>query len=103
MNELMELLQKDFEGIPYIRFVISWYNSKVNAKTDKNDRLPCLIFRKVTGYRSMVEWLMTLTINGKQMDESIAKEIADITDYGKFELESSSYKFMMNKLNEESE
>lgn len=73
---------KSFEGIYYSRFIASWM--------------------KATGCRidhRFVNWLATLTINGKSIPQDVIKEIYDLGTNGKMELELSA-QFYINRENE---
>lgn len=68
---------KQFEGIYYSRFIASW-----TKKTQINPSY--LIFK---------DWLRSLTINGRKMDEDVINEIYNLATNGKLELEKSAWDF----------
>ncbi len=78
----MNFENKIYEGIFYSQFVASWFSAY------HGDNI------RSKGYRKMVEWLMSLIINGKQMDNKTAREIADMAYNGKFELEEHAELFL---------
>ena len=81
----MDYVNEIFEGIHYSRFAASWHNSYRGTN------------RCSKGYRLMVEWLMSLTINGKKIDYATARNIANFAYDGKLELEESAEKFIANE------
>ena len=48
-------------------------------------------------------WLKTITVNGKALPESVIREICDLKNNGKFELEELAKKFKSNENVEETE
>lgn len=67
---------KQFEGIHYTRFIMSWVNATG---------------RPVNGNRKKFnKWLRGLTINGKSIPEEVIDEIYFIGSNGKLELERSA-------------
>ena len=77
--------QETFEGIPYSRFAASWHYAYKG--TDSYSK----------GYRLMFKWLMTLTINGKRIDEWTARCIAEYAYLGKEELEENALSFLASE------
>ncbi len=78
---------KTYEGIHYSRFAASW-------------RMACEKVGERSYFYEMVEWLMSLTINGKKMDETTAREIADFAHNGKLELEISAKNWISKRVAE---
>ena len=72
---------KHFEGIYYSRFIASW-NNVAGRRYDK-----------WTDRKAFRAWLKTLSVNGKSLPESVIREIVDLRNNGKFELEELAKKF----------
>lgn len=72
------LENKYFEGIHYSRFIASWFNV---AGDDKN-----YLFE---------DWLEQLEINGKHMSEDVIRDIKEMKNCGKLELEGSVRSFLI--------
>lgn len=71
---------KVFEGIHYSRFIASWINKS-----------------GVGLGRQFIEWLKTLTINGRSIPDNVIREIYNFGTNGKLELEESARNFMSTK------
>ena len=67
---------KKFEGIYYSRFVASWVNT--NGKIYRDE---------------FMEWLKTITVNGKHLPEEVIYEITEMGTNGKLELEIQARQF----------
>jgi len=67
-----------FEGIHYSRFIASWVNA--TGKLDARMR----------------DWLRTIEINGKEIPESVIRDIWNLATNGKLELEANAEKFIEN-------
>lgn len=70
-----------FEQIHYSRFIASW-NNVAGRRYDK-----------WTDRKAFRAWLKTLSVNGKSLPESVIREIVDLRNNGKFELEELARKF----------
>lgn len=77
-----------FEQIHYSRFIASWNNVAVGRYDKWEDRA------------AFKAWLKTIVINGKTLPESVIREICDLKNNGKFELEelARKYKFSNEKI-----
>lgn len=80
-----------FENIHYSRFVASWNNVMVGRYDKWEDR------------KAFRAWLKTITVNGKSLPESVIREICDLKNNGKFELEELARKFKLTAIVEETE
>ena len=70
-----------FELIHYSRFIASWNNVNAGKYDKRTDR------------KAFRAWLKTLSVNGKSLPESVIREIVDLRNNGKFELEELAKKF----------